>query len=88
LSMAKTRKARPSILVPVVEEVPRISEAERKTLRASLDRARADIAAGNYDVVTAASLRDEFEAVFGAEDPGKRPHAAAGRRTTPRRARR
>jgi hypothetical protein len=62
--MAKTRKARPSILVPVVEEVPRISDAERDVLRASLETARADIAAGNYDVVTPEVLRGEFEGIF------------------------
>jgi hypothetical protein len=61
--MAKTRKARPGILVPVVEEVPRISDAERKALRASLEEARADIAAGNYDVLTPAVLREEFESI-------------------------
>ena len=63
--MAKTRKARPGVLVPVVEEVPRISDAERKALRASLEKARADIAAGNYDVLTPAVLREEFESTFG-----------------------
>jgi hypothetical protein len=62
--MAKTRKARGGILVPVVEEVPRISGAERKALRASLEKARADIAAGNYDVLTPAVLREEFESTF------------------------
>jgi hypothetical protein len=61
--MAKTRKARPGILVPVVEEVPRISNTERKALRASLEKARADIAAGNYDVLTPAALREEFEGI-------------------------
>jgi hypothetical protein len=63
--MVKNRKARPGILVPVVEEVPRISDTEREELRKSLDRARADIAAGNYDVVTPATLREEFESVLG-----------------------
>jgi hypothetical protein len=62
--MAKTRKARPGILVPVVEEVPRISDAERKALRVSLEKARADIAAGNYDVLTPEVLRGEFEDIF------------------------
>ncbi len=63
--MAKTLKARPSMLVSAVEEVPRISDAERDALRASLDKARADIAGGNYDVVTPASLRREFDGIFG-----------------------
>ncbi len=62
--MAKTLKARPSILVPTVEEVPRISDAERDALRASLEKARADIAAGNYDVVTPATLQREFDGAF------------------------
>ena len=85
--MAKTRKARPSILIPVVEEVPRISDAERKALRASLEKARADIAAGDYDVVTPASLQDEFETIFRAGEPGNKRHAATRRRPTVRRAR-
>jgi len=63
--MAKNRKARPGLLVPVVEEVPRISDSERDALRKTLDKARADIAASNYDVVTPATLREEFETVFG-----------------------
>lgn len=69
--MAKTLKARKSILVPTVEEVPRITDAERKALRASLESARADIAAGNYDIVTAATLRREFDGIFrgGKFDP-------------------
>jgi hypothetical protein len=62
--MAKTRKARPGILVPVVEEVPRISDTERKALRASLEKARGDIAAGNYDVLTPELLRSEFDDIF------------------------
>jgi hypothetical protein len=69
--MAKTRKARPGILVPVVEEVPRISAAERKALRASLEKSRADIAAGNYDVLTPAVLRDEFASAFGRRKTDK-----------------
>ncbi len=62
--MAKSLKAQKSILIPTVEEVPRISNAERKALRASLKKARADIAAGDYDVVTAVSLRREFDDIF------------------------
>ena len=69
--MAKTRKARPGILVPVVEEVPRISDAERKALRASLEKARTDITAGNYDVLTPAVLREEFESTFGLRKTDK-----------------
>jgi hypothetical protein len=84
--MAKTRKARSSILVPVVEEVPRISDADREALRSSLEKARADIAAGDYDVLTPASLRAEFESVFGSKT--KKAEATPLRRTTPKRSRR
>jgi hypothetical protein len=59
--MAKTRKVRPGILVSALEEVPHISDTERKALRVSLEKARGDIAAGNYDVLTLAVLREEFE---------------------------
>jgi hypothetical protein len=69
--MAKTRKARPGILVPVVEEVPRISDTERKALRTSLEKARADIAAGNYDVLTPTVLREEFESTLGGSRTDK-----------------
>jgi len=85
--MAKTRKARPGILVPVVEEVPRISDAERKALRASLEKARGDIAAGNYDVLTPAVLREEFKSTFGHGKTDK-ADAAPLRRPASRRTRR
>jgi hypothetical protein len=85
--MAKTRKTRENILVPVVEEVPRISDAERAALRSSLDKARADIAAGDYDVVTPASLREEFDSVFGRGKTGKSATTPL-RRPVPKRSRR
>jgi hypothetical protein len=86
--MAKTRKARSIILVPIVEAVPRISDAEREALRAGLKTARADIAAGHYDVVTPEVLRSEFESIFrdGKIDreldatPPRRPAAKRKRR--------
>lgn len=63
--MTHTIKSRaPSILVPTIEEVPRISDAERQALRASLDQARADIAAGNFDVVTWETLQVELDGIF------------------------
>jgi len=62
--MKKARKIQSMVLVPVVEAVPRISAAQRKALRTSLEKARTDIADGNFDVVTAAKLRGEFESVF------------------------
>jgi hypothetical protein len=86
--MAKTRKARPGILIPVVEEVPRISDAERKALRASLEKARGDIAAGNYDVLTPAVLRDEFESTFGRRKTADKADAAPLQRPASRRTRR
>jgi hypothetical protein len=87
--MAKTLKARPSILVTTVEEVPRISEAEREALRESLERARTDIAAGNYDVVTPATLRREFEDIFrSSSNTGVKFDAALSRRPASKRKRR
>lgn len=68
--MAKIRKARSSILIPVVEEVPRISDVEREQLIESLEQARADIAAGNYEIMTSSTLRAEFESVFKHGRPG------------------
>jgi hypothetical protein len=85
--MRKTRKARPGLLVPVVEEVPRISDAERQALRSSLDKARADIASGDYDVLTPAGLREEFEDVFGRSKTDK-ARAASPRRPAAKRNRR
>lgn len=63
-----TTKISDTILVPTVEEVPRISDAERAELLASLEAARADIAAGNYDVLGPDTLRREFEAILDNED--------------------
>jgi hypothetical protein len=64
--MSKTLKMpeRPSLLIPAVDEVPRISDAERDALRASLEKASADIASGDLDVVTPRSLRSEFDAIY------------------------
>jgi hypothetical protein len=54
----------PSMLVRSVEEVPRISDAERAELLASLKASRAEIAAGNFDVLKHGTLRKEFEAIL------------------------
>jgi hypothetical protein len=78
--MAKTLKARARILVPTIEEVPRISDAERRVLQASLEQARADIATGNYDVVTPASLRREFDRISGGSKNTKAPASKRKRR--------
>jgi len=61
--MGKSLKTRPPVLVSTVEEVAHISDAERERLRKSLEKARADIAAGDYDVVTPATRR-EFDDIF------------------------
>jgi hypothetical protein len=57
-------KTATTVLVPSVEEVPRISDAEREDLIASLKQSRADIAAGNFDVLTPGTLRKEFDAIL------------------------
>ena len=64
--MTRTLKAtdRPSVLVPAIEEVPRISDAERSALHTSLEKATADIAAGQFDVLTPKLLRGEFDAIY------------------------
>ena len=59
-----TTKQSATILVPTVEEVPRISDAERAELLASLEETGAQIAAGNYDVIGPDTLRLEFEAIM------------------------
>jgi hypothetical protein len=61
---ASRTAARQGILVPAIEEVPRISDAERVKLRASLDKARKEIAEGDYDVLTPELLRAEFDAIY------------------------
>ncbi len=76
------------MLVPTVEEVPHISDTERGLLRASLERGRADIAAGNYDVVTPASLRREFDDICRDGKTDEKRGTAAPRRATSKRKRR
>ena len=61
--MSRT-KTTSMVFVPSVEEVPRISDSERTELLASLEAGRAEIAAGNFDVVTSGSLRKEFAAIL------------------------
>jgi hypothetical protein len=61
----------PDVLVQVstVIDVPRITDAERGCLIANLDAGRADIAAGNYDVLTPGMSEREFDAILaGATD--------------------
>jgi len=61
--MSKTEAMR-NVLVPSVEAVPRISDAERSELLASIKASRAEIAAGNFDVLKPGTLRKEFEAIL------------------------
>lgn len=61
--MSTTRQTE-TILVPSVEEVPRLSGAERAALRISLEAARAAIKAGDHDVLGPDTLRREFEAIL------------------------
>ena len=63
-----TTKTTDTIFVPTVEEVPRISDAERAELLASLEESRAEYAAGNYHVLKPGMLRKEFEAILANED--------------------
>ena len=59
-----TNKLTDTILGFTAEEVPRISEAERAELLASLEEGRADVAAGNYHVLQPGMLRIEFGAIL------------------------
>jgi hypothetical protein len=64
--MSNTSKTsdRPSMLIPAVDEVPCISDAERATLQTSLGKASADISSGNFDMPTPQSLRSEFDGIY------------------------
>lgn len=64
MSKAPKTVDRPSQLIPAVDEVPRISDTERATLRTSLGVASADITSGNFDVLTPQSLRSEFDGIY------------------------
>ncbi len=58
-----------------------ISDAERKILRNSLEKASAEIASGDFDVLTRHSLRSEFEAIhFDGKSDAEIDGAANGAR--------
>ena len=59
-----TTKMTPTVFVPFVEEVPRIPDSERAELLASLAAGRADIATGDFDVLTPGCLHREFAAIL------------------------
>lgn len=59
-----TTKTADTVLVPVVQDVPRISDAERAELLASLDQAAAQIEAGDFDEIGPDTLRREFQAIL------------------------
>jgi hypothetical protein len=63
-------------LIRVVDEVLRIPDAERAALRASLEKASADIASGSFDVLTPQLLRSEFEVVYFDSKDGAGPARA------------
>ncbi len=52
------------MLIPAVDEVPRISDAERSALRTSLGKASTAIASGNFEVLTPQYLRSEFDGIY------------------------
>jgi hypothetical protein len=76
------------MLIPLVEEVPQISDAEREQLIDSLEQARAEIAAGNYDVVTSSTLRAEFENVFKHDKAGNERETRQSRQSVRKRKKR
>lgn len=51
-------------MVPVVEEVPSLSDDRRAALQRALAQAQQEIAAGDFDILTAQVLRAEFEGIF------------------------
>ena len=55
---------RDAVFVPVVslEEIPRLTATERATLIAELDRAEADMIAGDFEVYSPAWLDKKFRA--------------------------
>ena len=52
-----------TMIIPTMVSVLRISDAERTELLTSPEQSRADIAAGNFDVLKPGDLRAEFEAI-------------------------
>jgi hypothetical protein len=60
-----TAKSANSLAVPCMGDVPRISDADRQDLIATLMQGRAGIAAGYFDVLTPEFLRKEFDAILG-----------------------
>jgi hypothetical protein len=71
--MSKTANMtnRPSLPVPALDEVPCISDSERAKLQTSLGKASADIASGNFDVLTPQSLRTEFDGIYFGKQQSK-----------------
>ena len=72
------------IFVPTVEESATITAAERRELVASLKRGRAEIAAGDFDVVTPESLRAEFDGILDHDLTDQQLDAKAPPRRTSR----
>lgn len=53
-----------TMIVPTMVEVPRITDAERTELLASLEENTADSATGRFHVLKPGDLRTEFEAIM------------------------
>ena len=67
-----------TMIVPTMVEVPRISETERAELLASLEKGRAEIAAGKYHVLKPGDLRTEFEAIMRDDSSDEKLDALLG----------
>lgn len=55
-----------TVIIPVVtlEEMPRLSETERSSLVASLEKSEADMKAGKYATYSPEWLRHRFEEIY------------------------
>jgi len=65
-AVATKTTERDTVLVPVIslEEVSRLTNAERATLIAELDRAETDMVAGDFEVYSPAWLDKKFHAAM------------------------
>jgi hypothetical protein len=55
-----------TVVIPIVtlEEMPRLSEAERSSLAASLEKSEADMKAGKYATYSPEWLRHRFDEIY------------------------
>jgi hypothetical protein len=73
-----TMKTASSIFVLSSEGVPRISDAGRTKLLVILEQSRAEIAAGNFDVLKPGTPRKEFEAILDNDPSDQEPDELLG----------